>query len=77
MGDMDYILVIHSVKSDYINQTYLIAQVVRIMEDEDPPILCMTLHPGVDPVCLNRYSQQNTLNIYQRDYGNLQVRGNE
>ena len=35
---------------------------------------CMTLHPGLEPVCLNPYSLQNALNIYEADYGPLELR---
>ncbi|XP_074544533.1 P2X purinoceptor 7 [Halichoeres trimaculatus] len=36
---------------------------------------CMTLHPGLEPVCLNIYSLQNALNIYQADHGPLEAKG--
>ncbi|XP_051934891.1 uncharacterized protein LOC127609162 isoform X2 [Hippocampus zosterae] len=51
--------------------------VTRRMEEADPPVSCMTHHPGFVPVCLNIYSLQNALNIYRAQYGNLQVRGYE
>nr|XP_033473352.1 P2X purinoceptor 7-like [Epinephelus lanceolatus] len=35
---------------------------------------CMTLHPGLEPVCLNPYSLQNALNIYQADCGPLEAK---
>ncbi|XP_049432942.1 P2X purinoceptor 7-like isoform X2 [Epinephelus fuscoguttatus] len=35
---------------------------------------CMTLHPGLEPVCLNPYSLQNALNVYQADHGPLDVK---
>ncbi|KAG9264051.1 P2X purinoceptor 7-like, partial [Astyanax mexicanus] len=41
------------------------------------PVSCMTLHPGLEPVCLNIYSLQNALNIYRADYGPLRDRGYE
>ncbi|XP_044033376.1 P2X purinoceptor 7-like [Siniperca chuatsi] len=36
---------------------------------------CRTLHPGLEPVCLNPYSLQNALNTYQADHGPLEMKG--
>ncbi|XP_077423082.1 uncharacterized protein LOC144052679 isoform X2 [Vanacampus margaritifer] len=49
--------------------------VAKRMEEIDPAVNCMTRHPGFIPVCLNKYSLQNALNIYKADYGKLQVKG--
>ncbi|KAK2859989.1 hypothetical protein Q7C36_004155 [Tachysurus vachellii] len=51
--------------------------VARRIGETTPPIQCMTLHPGLEPVCLNIYSLQNSMNVYRADYGPLRVRGYE
>ncbi|KAL2090630.1 hypothetical protein ACEWY4_012893 [Coilia grayii] len=48
--------------------------VVRRMGDTGTPVSCMTLHSGLEPVCLNLYSLQNALNIHRADYGPLRQR---
>eukprot|EP00064_Thunnus_orientalis_P015006 superscaffoldBa00002705_g15055 len=34
----------------------------------------LTLHPSLEPVCLDPYSLQNALNIYQADHGPLDIK---
>ncbi|XP_041916074.1 P2X purinoceptor 7-like isoform X1 [Alosa sapidissima] len=54
-----------------------ITKVVRRMSQVPIPIMCMTEHPGLEPVCLNPYSLQNIYNIYKYDYGPVRHRTEE
>ncbi|XP_062395778.1 P2X purinoceptor 7-like [Sardina pilchardus] len=54
-----------------------IAKVLRRMGQVPVPMICMTEHPGLEPVCLNPYSLQNVYNIYKYDFGPVRHRTEE
>ncbi|XP_063080273.1 P2X purinoceptor 7-like [Engraulis encrasicolus] len=49
--------------------------VLNRMQQLESPVHCMTDHPGLHPVCLSIYALQNALNLYQRDFGDIPIRG--
>ncbi|XP_075891590.1 uncharacterized protein LOC142894211 [Nelusetta ayraudi] len=51
-----------------------IPQVSRRLREVEGDLKCMVDHPGLEPVCLNRFSLQNAGQIYKADYGPLRLR---
>ncbi|XP_057675909.1 uncharacterized protein LOC130906042 isoform X2 [Corythoichthys intestinalis] len=54
-----------------------INEVKKRMQELPVPPMCMTDHPGFEPVCLNVFSLQNVCNIFNADYGRLKLQGLE
>ena len=45
------------------------------MLSEFPEMLqCMTLHPGLEPVCLNPWALRNALRLYEAEHGRLSLK---
>ena len=42
------------------------------MSECDPDLQCITLHPGIEPVCLNIWSLQTACMQYRQQYGHVQ-----
>lgn len=49
-----------------------VLEVERRLRELPQPTTCMTLQPGLEPVCLNPYALQNALNDYRALNGAMQ-----
>ena len=45
-----------------------ITRVTDVMQQVDPEVLCVTLHPGFEPVCLNEYVLDTAYYQYRQQY---------
>ena len=52
----------------------ILHQVLNKLQELPEVLECMTLHPGLEPVCLNPWSLQNALRYYEADHGRLRTK---
>jgi hypothetical protein len=48
-----------------------------VMQETNPAVTCITMHSGVQPVCLDRHVLQVAYYQYRQQYGERQEQSNE